>query len=166
MNVAVSFQVILKSIFWFFCVCKNYVDTSCFSSSSIHSSSNSIADSLRQRRWLRAEKIWLSLLFTLVSISKVLIPFALCSVLLTHRGHQKMSRPKLRDWNCMKDWFFNQVGRNWYRYRNVLAIPSFCIGVAEFVFLHKNWFKHDYCHVLTELLVYGEGDGKLVYFVK
>ena len=59
-----------KSINWFFSVCKNYVDTSCSSSSLIHSSSKSNTDSLRQRRGLRAEKNWLGWLFTLISISK------------------------------------------------------------------------------------------------
>ena len=54
-----------KTISSYFCVWKNCVDISCCSRS-IHSSWNSNTVSLRHRRWLRAEKMWLILLFTLV----------------------------------------------------------------------------------------------------
>ena len=102
-NYAKSFQVILQSISCSFCSCKKCIDIYCSSSSSlIHPSSNSNTGSVRLRRWLRVEKIWLNLLFTIVSTSRNLIFIALCSALLTHREHQKMAQPKLLDWNCIK----------------------------------------------------------------
>ena len=65
-----SSQWSCKQISWFFFLCKICVDTSCSSSSSIHPCWNSNSDSLRQRRWLGAEKTWLSFLCTPVSLSK------------------------------------------------------------------------------------------------
>ena len=145
-----------KSNNWFIRVSRNCVDTSCSSFFSIHSSTKSNTGSSRQRHSLRAMKIWLSLLVTLVSTSNYFN--FLCAVLCVANPSGSINKWLNQSSGiriAQNDSLFNKVGRVSYRHWNVLANTSCGIDIAEFIFQHTEWLKIEDCHVVKEFLDIG-----------
>ena len=152
---------------WFFRNCKKCVDTPCCCSS-IHSSSKSNRGSLRQRRWLKAHKFWLSLLFTIFSTSKVSnFNCVLLCVANPSRASTNDST-KIPDWNCIKRMV---VQANWTKliqimeraHRSNLQYPyrAICLTAYKLIqnqifpcsqraFGHqsKRYWSSSYCQIL------------------
>ena len=163
-KVAMSLQMILENICWFFCVHINCVDTSC-SSSSKYPSSISINGLLWQRNWWRKEKHGLSLFITLLWNCKI-INFIWPLLLVANP-----SRASLNDstkcfaickWNCKRRLFLQPIRGKLKKVLERACCFKSSIGIKDCVFLQTEWFKIKDCHVFEELSVVGVRDTERV----